>query len=70
VTLNVTDCEMGAGCSGHDKTPPDEGASEKGPSGSDRPEEEEGDSRPPTPFSRPITAVVLQRKITDFKTIY
>ena len=38
MTLNVTDCcDMGAGCSGHDKGSPDEGASEKDRSGSERP---------------------------------
>jgi len=116
---------MGAGCSGHDKGLPDEGASEKDRSGSERPgvnfinilraaftevgpknakrhwrltvfianlgssrvkaarktlmklspKEEDGDSRPATPFSRPITAVVLQRKIhiinlKQYKKIY
>ena len=57
---------MGAGCScGENTTTGQDGTSVKNDvtSGLKDETEEEVESRPPTPFSRPITAVILQRKL-------
>ena len=57
---------MGAGCScGENPTsvPKETSGTSDVTSGLKDETEEEVESRPPTPFSRPITAVILQRKI-------
>jgi hypothetical protein len=59
---------MGAGCScGKNPTSSQDDTSGKNDvtSGLKDETEEEVESRPPTPFSRPITAVVLQRKVNS-----
>ena len=57
---------MGSACSGHDSLD-NEGQGQSEPrkstaaNGAPVLPDEEVESRPPTPFSRPITAIVLQR---------